>query len=281
MNCAAMWSLSPIRSKLSDSSACCDTPETVPDRNRYMHDESYRWRMKNLRILSTLLTPLLLASVVFAQSIAFAQTKDERGADTVSTSDEISAARSQYSTSISPDAEPDAKDDNTLAQFPRARPGMQFPHQRGYSRGSYQAPWMDHGSAGHVLIGAAIGFGIGAALGARNSAQNGTPVSGGIMIGGGIFGLIGGCVGGAIGSSYGGLPPFAHRRRHRRSWSWPDEDEESNIRSQSSSGHAERSHPTDEVVATTPPTSATPPDSSPAQDFAKPGTLTAAIRISQ
>src|SRR5580704_10834082 len=188
-----------------------------------------------------LLAPVLLASVVFAQ------TRDKRAADTISGRYEISAARSQYTTGISPDVEPDVKDNNTLAQFPQARPGMQSPRQRGYPRGSYQTPWMEHGSAGHVLIGAAIGFGIGAALGARNSAQNGTPVSGGIIIGGGLFGLIGGCVGGAFGSSYGWSHPFAHRRRHRRSLSCPDDDEESNIRSQSPSGHAERSHPTDEV----------------------------------
>jgi hypothetical protein len=248
-----------------------------------MREQSYRWRMKHLRIFSTLLMLLVLASVVFAQA------RDDRQPETASTSDEIPAARSQYAVGIWPNAMPDAKDDNTLAQFPRARPGMQFPHQRGYSRGSYETPWMDHGSAGHVLIGAAIGFGIGAALGAKNSAQNGTTVSGGIMIGGGLFGLIGGCVGGAIGSSYGGRHPFAHRRHYRQSWSWPDNDEESNIQSQSPSGLAARSlsakpvtpNPPGEVAATTLPVSTVPPASTPADDFGKPGTLIAAIRISQ
>jgi hypothetical protein len=230
-----------------------------------------------------LLAPVLLASVVFAQ------TRDKRAADTISGRDEISAARSQYTTGISPDVEPDVKDNNTLAQFPQARPGMQSPRQRGYPRGSYQTPWMEHGSAGHVLIGAAIGFGIGAALGARNSAQNGTPVSGGIIIGGGLFGLIGGCVGGAFGSSYGWSHPFAHRRRYPPSWPGDEDDQESNSRTHSRGGNPERSPsegtvpsgPPSEVEATAGPASVTPPDSNLVEDFARRGTLTAAIRISQ
>jgi hypothetical protein len=224
--------------------------------------------MKLTGNFSFLLAPVLLASVVFAQ------TRDERAAGPASGSDEISAARSQYTPGVSPDTKPDAPDDNTLAQFRRARPGMQFPRQRGYPRGNYQTPWMDHPSAGHVLIGAAIGFAIGAALGARNSTQNGTTVSGGIMIGGGLFGLIGGCVGAAIGSSYSGLHPFAHRRFYRPSWPRDDEDEKGDLRADSTRGHPELSPPAK-------PASVTPPGSNLAEHSAQRGTLTAAIRISQ
>lgn len=240
--------------------------------------------MKLTRKSSILLAPALLASVVFAQI------RDERAGDNLSGSNEISAARSPYTTGIAPDEKQDPKDDKTLAQLPRTRPGMQFPSQRGYPRGNYQTPWMDHASAGHVLIGAAVGFGVGAALGAKNSAQNGTPVSGGIIIGGGLFGLIGGCVGGAIGSSYGGLHPFQHRSRYRPSWPRPNDDEQSNFPSSSSKrGRPERSpsakpvssSPPAETDATALPASVTPRDSDLAEGFGRPGTLTTANRISQ
>jgi hypothetical protein len=235
--------------------------------------------MRLTRKSSILLAPALLASVVFAQI------RDERAGDNLSGSNEISAARSPYTTGIAPDEKPDPKDDKTLAQLPRTRPEMQFPPQRRYPRGNYQTPWTDHGSAGHVLIGAAIGFGVGAALGAKNSAQNGTPVSGGIIIGGGLFGLIGG----ALGAPYGGLHPFEHRSRYRPSWPRPDDDEESNFRSSSNRGRPQRSpsakpvssSPPRETNATALPASVTPPESDIAEGFGKPGTLTTANRISQ
>jgi hypothetical protein len=232
--------------------------------------------MKLTRKFCFLLAPVLSASVVFAQ------TRDEGATSTSSGSDQVSAARTQYTrtTGISPDANPDAKDDNTLAQFPRARPGMPFPPPGGYPRGSYQTQWMDHGSAGHVLIGAAIGFGIGAALGARSSAQNGTPVSGGILIGGGIFGFIGGCVGAAVGSFHGGPYPFAHRRPYRPS-SPRDDDEESQLRTPSTRDRRERplaAQPASPSQAATIETTAQE-DLARTSDHA--GTPTAAIRISQ
>lgn len=241
--------------------------------------------MKLTGNFSFLLAPVLLASVVVAQ------TRNEAASDGVSGGDEISAARSQYTRTpgISPDAKPDAHGENVLAQLPRARPGMQFPRRGGYSRERYQTPWMDHGSAAHVLIGAAIGFGIGSALGARNSAQNGTPVSGGIIIGGGLFGFIGGCVGGAIGSSYGGLHPFSHRRLYQPSWPRDGDDEESTLRSHPKGGPPERSLAAKPASSTQPVRSeltspadfVTSPDSNLDKDSGKPGTLTAAIRISQ
>jgi len=233
--------------------------------------------MKLTRKFCFLLAPVLSASIVFAQ------TRDAGEAKSGPESDQISAARSQYTrtTGISPDANPDAKDDNTLAQFPRARPGMPFPPQRGYAPGSYQTPWMDHGSAGHVLIGAAIGFGIGAALGARNSAQNGTPVSGGILIGGGLFGFIGGCVGAAVGSFHGGPYPFAHRRPYRPSSPKDGDDEESQLRTPSSRDRPERPLAAQPASPSQAATIETTAQEDLARTSSQPGTPTAAIRISQ
>jgi hypothetical protein len=120
---------------------------------------------------------------------------------------------------------------------------------------------MDHGSAGPILIGAAIGFGIGAALGAKQRAQNGTPVSGGIVLGGALFGLLGGCVGKAVVDLQGIHYWSAHNRRVYRPSS-PEDDTESKIHSHSKAnkGVPERS------VAAKP---------------AAPGTLAAPLRISQ
>jgi hypothetical protein len=101
---------------------------------------------------------------------------------------------------------------------------------------------MDHGSPGHILIGAAIGFGVGAALGAHQSARNGTPVSGGILIGGGIFGFLGGCVGQAV-STFPGVHYSSAHRKSRSRPTWPEDDEESDFRSHSNAteGHPETS----------------------------------------
>jgi hypothetical protein len=206
----------------------CDTLESVLALPVEVCNERYSALMKHTRKSYFLLAPVLLASIVFAQ------TRDERAANHTSGSDEISAARGQYTQTagISPDSNPDTKDDKTLAQFRRHGSGMPFPPQGGYPRGSYQTPWMDHGDAGHILIGAAIGFGVGAALGAHQSAQNGTPVGGGIIIGGALLGLIGGCVGEAVGSFHGVHYWSAPRRRVSRP-SWPEDDEESNLGSHS------------------------------------------------
>src|ERR1700691_6314951 len=170
----------------------------------------------------------LLVASVLVTSVAIAQTRD--AADGAPAEEAIFAARSQYTptTPISPEA----NDGRTLAQFNQRRPGPPFPPRRGYPSGRYQTPWMHHGSPGHVLIGAAIGFGVGAALGAHQSAHNGTPVSGGIIIGGGLFGLIGGCVGEAIGEFSGMHYSSTHRRRGYRP-SWPDDDQDSDLRSPS------------------------------------------------
>jgi hypothetical protein len=192
--------------------------------------------MRPTKPILFLLASVLVASAAFAQTV---QTKDRQAADSAPAGDAISAARSQYaqSASVSSDA-----DDKTLAQFPRGGPGRPFPPQGRYPRERYETPWMDHGGAGPVVIGAAIGFAIGAALGANQSAHNGTPVSGGIIVGGGLLGLIGGCVGKAVSTFPGGHYSFAHGRRTHRP-SWPEDDEESDLRSHSKAkeGYAEAS----------------------------------------
>jgi hypothetical protein len=186
--------------------------------------------MTHTRKLSLLLAPVLLASVVFAQ------TRDNAEAN-ASRDDAVSAARSRYvqTSEISPET-----DHKTLAQLHRGGPARPFPPHRGYPRGTYQTPWMDHGSAGHVLIGAAVGFGVGAALGAQNSARNGTPVAGGILIGGGLLGFLGGCAGKAVGDLQG--IHFAPTHRRRTYWpSGPEDDEESNLRRPAKEDHPESS----------------------------------------
>jgi hypothetical protein len=186
-------------------------------------DERYSALMGHTKQLCLLLASALLVSV------AIAQTKDSPTADGAPTEDAIAAARSQYTSTSSNLTDP--SDGETLAQFRQRRPGSPFP-QRGYPSASYRTPWMHQGSPGHLLIGAAIGFGVGAALGAHQSAHNGTPVGGGIILGGGVFGFLGGCIGEAVGDFPGvHYSSVRHRRNYRPSW--PEDDEESDLRSHS------------------------------------------------
>src|ERR1700691_5205472 len=181
---------------------------------------------KYIPLLSFLLASLTLASSTMAQSIK--DQRDETEQD-IRSIDSIAAARRQYTqtSDISPETS-----NATLAQLHGGEPARPFPSQRPYPRGTYQTPWMDHGNAGHILIGAAIGFGIGAALGAHNSARDGTPVAGGIVIGGGLFALLGGCVGKAVGDLQGLHYASAHHRRSNRP-AGPEDDEQSEFRSHS------------------------------------------------
>jgi hypothetical protein len=192
--------------------------------------------MKPTKFFSFL--PFLLASLLLAPSVMAQMTEDRRPETETEKDtrriDDISAARSRYTET--PEVSPDANDNNILAQLPRRGPGMPFPSRRGYPRGSYQTPWMNHGGAGHAVIGAAIGFGVGAALGAISNAHQGTPVGAGAIVGGALFGFIGG----AIGAAHGGPHPFARRGRAYRP-SWPEDDEESHLRSHPKDGLAEQS----------------------------------------
>jgi hypothetical protein len=177
--------------------------------------------MKNTRYIPFL--SFLLASLALASSTMAQTTEDRQTEENTRSIDSIAAARSQYTQT--PEISSDA-DNTKLAQLHRSGPGRPFPPQRGYPRRIYQTPWVDHGNAGHIFIGAAIGFGIGAALGANNSARSGTPVAGGIIVGGGLFGLLGGCVGKAVGDLQGIQYSSARRRRTYRP-SWPEDDEQS------------------------------------------------------
>lgn len=197
----------------------CDTRGTITSLPAQSRKERYSALMKHTQNI-----PLLLASVLLA-SVALAQTQDSRVADSTPDENSIAVARSRYTQTpgISPNAS-----NPTLAQLRHSGPGRPFPAQRGYPRPTYQTPWMDHGNAEHILVGAAIGFGIGAALGASNSARNGTPVSGGIIIGGGLFGFLGGCVGKAVGDLQGIHFASTHRRRTYRPYG-PEDDEQSDL----------------------------------------------------
>jgi len=213
-NCGDMWSSSACRSN------CCDTPESVPRPPARACSERYSALMRYAQHIHLLLVSVLVTSV------ALAQTRDRQAVDGTPTEDAISAARSQYTpaTSVSSDA-----NNKTLAQFPRGGPGRPFPPHGRYPRERYQTPWMDHGGAGHIVIGAAIGFAVGAALGGNQSAHNGTPVSGGIIVGGGLLGLIGGCVGKAVGDLEG-LHHASVRRRGTERPSGLEDDEQSDLR---------------------------------------------------
>jgi hypothetical protein len=150
------------------------------------------------RIHHLLLLPVLLASA------AFAQNGDGQVAVTARGIDQVEAARGQYmqTSNISPDT----NDGKTLAQLPRRGPGMPFPRQRGYPRGIYATSWMDHGDAGHVLVGAAIGSGLGALVGVKANKDPHPGATAGAVV---IFGGLGALMGGLIGGSH----PMLHARR--------------------------------------------------------------------
>lgn len=175
--------------------------------------------MKDVKLIPFVLTLVLIAATAAGQNADASATND------LLTQNEIAAARSRYSQTE--DVVPGASDGKDLAQMPRRGPGMPVPPQYGYYRGTYPSPWIGSGDPGHMLIGAGIGFGIGAALGAIGGAHTGTS-AGSAIIGGSLCALIGA----AIGASHGGLHPVMYRKKFYRP-SWPQEDEESTLRSHS------------------------------------------------
>lgn len=121
-------------------------------------------RTSHASFLPFLLASLMVASGALAQTTEVRQTETEKN---LLRSDAISAARSPYTQNVKAEgASGDAGDARLIAQRFRPRPMPPLPPRRGYPQGNYRTPWMDHGNAGHALIGAAIGFGLGAALGA-------------------------------------------------------------------------------------------------------------------
>ncbi len=203
--------------------------------------------MKNLRVIPPFLAALL-ASLLIVSSAA-AQNADGPTTNELPVRDEIVAERSPYTQM--PDISPAGNDGKSLAQLPRGRPRMPTPPRHGYYRGSYQNPWMGSGDVAHPLIGAAIGFGFGAAIGALSSIHNQTPVGSRVILGGSLFALIGG----AIGAAHVGSHPFMQRRRFYPP-SWPDDDEEGNLRSPSRTKESQK----EPSVSTTPVLTGQPPD---------------------
>lgn len=159
---------------------------------------------------------LFLLASLLAASGALAQTKEDRQIETKRDSlreEAISAARSRYTQNAKVEnASRDAGDDNdnVLAQLSRPKPMPPFPHHRGYARGNYPAPWIEHGNAGHAVIGAVIGFGLGAVLGATANSDRHPRATVGAVV---LFGGLGALIGGVIGGSHGGHYAFAHRRK--------------------------------------------------------------------
>jgi hypothetical protein len=193
--------------------------------------------MKQTKYLPFLLALLLPASV------ALAQTRDSRASTPSPEGDEISAARSRYTQTV--DVSREDNDGKTLAQLPRRGSGMPLPPHRGYpQRDSYQSRWMDRGSAGHAVIGAAIGFTLGALLGAKANTDQHSGATVGAVI---IFGGVGALIGGFIGGSHVGSYPFAdHRRIHPQTL---PEDEEADRGADPPGSHVKESL-TDRSVST-------------------------------
>ncbi len=167
-------------------------------------------RTKHIPFLRLLLASLMVASGALAQTIQDRQTATEVDPPP---SDAISAARSRYiQDARAGEISRDANDGKTLAQLSRGRPNRPFPPRRGYPRGSYPSAWMDHGNAGHAVIGAVIGFGLGAALGAAANKDRHPGATAGAVV---IFGGLGALIGAAVDAAHGGPYPFAHHRRSR------------------------------------------------------------------
>jgi hypothetical protein len=180
-------------------------------------------RAKHIPFLLFLLVSLMVASGALAQTTEARQIETEKD---LLRNDAISAARSSYTQNVKAEgASRNAGDATLLAQRFQPRPMQPFRPQRGYPQGSYRTPWMDHGNAGHAVIGAVIGFGLGAGLGAgaNPGSHTGTTRAGSAL----IFGGLGALIGGVIGGSHGGPYAFAHRRRtYPPSWR---EGEESDL----------------------------------------------------
>lgn len=169
--------------------------------------------MKHLRKVPILLTSILLASSVLAQ------TNNSLDAYTLPERNSIAAARSRYaqtenisSAKNSGFAVDSGSDGTTLAQLSRGRPGPPSRQSMGYPRGGNSAMWSEPGSGRHALIGAVIGFGLGAAIGAKGAGGSAR-----LSVG---FGIIGGAMGAAFGASIPSWPGG----RFQRYRPWQDED---------------------------------------------------------
>jgi hypothetical protein len=177
--------------------------------------------MKNLRVVSLVLTSLLLGSTALAQA-ANAPVPE--------------APQPQNSSSTQSTAAADTLKSGEDRLISQARGYPRFPGRTtGPGRGRMYGPGFPPPPALSPL-GVIIGFGAGAALGASSPAD-------GTVRGHVALGLIGGSIGALIGGAIGGAAhPFLHSRRFYRP-SWPEGDEESDLQSHSKPGKplAERS----------------------------------------
>jgi hypothetical protein len=170
----------------------------------------------SIRFASILLGSIPLASGVLAQT---ASPTSLPQSDTVAVA-RIRYLQSESSSSQGNDADSQAGENETLAQFSRRPPGPPFrramrPPMGGYP-GMSGPNWGHHGAIG-ALIGFGVGAGAGAAWGAtREPAANraGDALLGGLLLGG---------LGAAVGAAIASLPPFPSRQFHRNR-PWEDED---------------------------------------------------------
>jgi len=149
--------------------------------------------MKNLQVISPLLTSLLLGSVALAQAGSLPDAPQPQ--DSASTQlQSTSAANTEEST---PPSDPQSDENKLRSQarpYPRYPRGpMGPPRGRAYPRAFAPPP------PALSPVGALIGFGFGAALGASASGDHTSAgrVAGG-LIGGGLCALIGGAIGGGF-----------------------------------------------------------------------------------
>jgi len=97
---------------------------------------------------------------------------------------------------------------------------------------------VNHGNAGHAVIGAVIGFGLGAALGAAANTDHHPGTTAAAVV---LFGGFGALIGGVIGGSHGGPYAFRHlRKTYPPSW---HKDEDPDLSADSTGSRSIGSHP--------------------------------------
>jgi hypothetical protein len=204
----------------------CDTPRTVTGKQLHPADQGYDPFMKNTQLFALFLGSILLGSILLGPILlATSMLAQTTNPASLPESGTVALARIRYlqaANRSSPvnDAENQAGENETLAQFSRRPPGPPMrramrPPMGGHPRMS-GPNWGSHGAIG-ALIGFSVGAGAGAAWGAtREPAANraGDALLGGLLLGG---------LGAAMGAAIASLPPFPSRQFHRHR-PWEDED---------------------------------------------------------
>jgi|HubBroStandDraft_1064217.scaffolds.fasta_scaffold00075_49 hypothetical protein len=247
----------------------CDTPETVPRPAPQGRTRRYSALMKNLHIVSLVVTCLLLVSMAFAQAgnpplpeAPQPQSSSSTVLEQIPSADRLESSQGKLI---------------TQARYPRYPGGPMGPRRGMYAPGFPPPPALSP-------VGALIGFGAGAALGASTPAD-------GTVRGHVALGLIGGAIGALIGGAIGAAAhSFPHSRRTYRP-SWAEEgDQESNLRLPSRSTQSPRSGSAEPTPSAPAGFAVTVPPSSPGTPAVAVGlssesgeseTLSASRRISQ